>query len=212
MRPRTILSVAAAGSALLLAGCGGPTQASAPADPLARGTGAGSTSTGSTQSTPPTSQEQQHQSGPPKCTAADVRGVFGPGDSVYSGTTQLSIIATNTSDHTCSIHGYGGLEIRTGGDGAALHLKLTRETKPAAATVTLEPGQKAYKKVAWNIARDDDEAASCAQGGSYAFVILPDDTKTFEVHPADGSEELADICGGEIRGYAWSATDQTEEG
>lgn len=211
MRPRLTTTVlgAAAGSVLLLTGCGGPTQTNAggaPAMPLSHVSSAPATTSVTT------AQEQQQQSGPPKCASADVHGVFGPADSVESGTTQLSIVATNTSDHTCTVHGYGGLEIHTGGDGSTIQLKLTRVPTPAAKSVTLKPGDKAYKKLRWQIPRTDEEKAGCDQGASYAYVTLPDDTKTFEVHPADGSETLPDICDGSIDGFAWSATDQTEQG
>lgn len=143
--------------------------------------------------------------------AADVQGAFGPADSVYSGTVQLSVVATNTSDHTCTIFGYGGLEMRDVDD-KVLTLQLTRETKPAAATITLKQGQKAYKKVLWTTAVDDSpEAGQCASGASYANVTLPDDTKTFKA-TTEHAEDFGFICDGRIRGYAWSATDQTEQG
>ena len=199
MRPWSTVVVLGA-AVLLPAGCGGPTQ-----------TGAGTPAQPITHAPATTTSTSQHQSGTPKCTSADVQGVFGPADSVVSGTRQRSIIATNKSDHTCTIHGYGGLELHAGGDGAALELTLTREPAPAPATVTLAPGAKAYKKLLWAFPQTDEEAASCAQGAAYAYVTLPDDTKTFEVHPQDGSDDFGDVCG-DLKGYAWSATDQTGQG
>jgi hypothetical protein len=62
----------------------------------------------------------------------------------------------------------------------------------------------------WAFPQEGEDPSSCAQGAAYAYVTMPDDTKTFEVHPESGDDTL-DICG-DLKGYAWSATDQTEEG
>jgi len=42
----------------------------------------------------------------------------------------VSIVATNTSARTCTIYGYGGLEMYSGGDGRPLHVVLTRDPVP----------------------------------------------------------------------------------
>ena len=120
---------------------------------------------------------------------------------------------TNTSGHTCTVHGYGGLEMRAD-NGSTLKTELTREPKPAPELVTVKPGAKAYKKLQWVIflGEEGDEAAEGCQDVEYLAVTLPDDTKTVDAHdPAAGSDGMGFVCS-EISGYAWTAKDQGGEG
>lgn len=206
MRRRLIVTMLG-GAALLLAGCGEPVQVGAggpPAQPITRAANTGST--GSTSGSP--SPEQPPSSDERKCTSADVQGVFADESMKNTDIAQLFVVVTNTSDHVCALYGFGGLELHTGGDGSTLQLNLTRVQPPAPTTVVLKPGDKAYKKLHWKLPPSEADAGNCARGASYAYVTLPDDTKTIEVHPQGRSDELPDVCGGVIKGYAWTATEQ----
>lgn len=136
----------------------------------------------------------------PKCVAADVQGAFGKPDQA-AGIHGVQMIVTNTSTHACTIFGYGGLEMYSGGDGRAASITLTRLPQPGPTLVTLQPGGKASKNLSWT-APDTPvgNPDQCTAFIGFAEVILPDDTRAFIV---DG--DLGQVCGNRmVDGSAYS--------
>ncbi|HEV7656982.1 MAG TPA: DUF4232 domain-containing protein [Mycobacteriales bacterium] len=144
---RYALPIAAA--ALLLAACGGKDDgitigapsASAPtsiATTAAPTTAPDSTSPRSAPTTP-----EQSTPSTDRCHTSEVSLAFGPEDAA-AGSRMGTVILTNTSKRTCTVFGYGGLQVQDA-QGKALSIALTRDATPAPVLLRLAPGAKAYK-------------------------------------------------------------------
>jgi hypothetical protein len=194
---------------VLLGGCGAPptTSTSEPGP-------SGSAPAPSTHDAPtlPTQPAHSTQAAPTKpveparsrvlsCVAADVKGAFSEPDQA-AGLHGVRIIVTNTSSHPCTIFGYGGLEMFSGGDGRRASTTVSRLPNPGPALVTLKPGDTANKSLTWEAPRtavgDPDH---CTAFIGFVGVTLPDDTRPFTV---DG--DLGQVCNdGIIDGRAYAA-------
>jgi uncharacterized protein DUF4232 len=187
---------AVAAFALVLSGCGAKTADSgAPAtEPTETTT---TTTTPTVASEPPTTEGTAGD----KCTADDLTGVVQPGDAA-AGNRYVSLVVTNTSDQTCSLYGYGGLQL-IGANGQPNPTILTRQPDPGPASVSLVPGGKATKKLHWVVVPTGNEPQEgpCQPESTGATVIPPDDTTSFSVDFDFGS-----VCnGGTIEGSAYFA-------
>jgi hypothetical protein len=134
-----------------------------------------------------------------KCTAGDLEGAVEPSDAA-AGNRYADLVVTNTSGDTCTLYGYGGLEL-TGADGAPLPTELTRSQPPKPSMVTLPPGGKAAKELHWTAVPGDGEPVEgpCETPAAGARVIPPDDTQAFTVTFAFGP-----VCGhGQVDGSAY---------
>ncbi|MGH3766798.1 MAG: DUF4232 domain-containing protein [Pseudonocardiaceae bacterium] len=199
---KIVLTVA---TGMMLSGCGA-SGTTVPAGSPPEPTGSSSTPVSTGPNTPvPSGSAGPARASVPKCVAADVQGAFSEQDQA-AGIHGVQIVVTNTSTHTCTIFGYGGLEMFSGGDGRAANITLARLPHPGPTLVTLGPGAKASKNLSWtapDIPVPDKPAPDkpvpeqrvgnpdqCSAFIGFAEVILPDDTRAITV---DG--DLGQICG-----------------
>lgn len=134
----------------------------------------------------------------PKCRAGDVRGSLGLYETNNAYVSSLSLVVTNVSSKTCTIRGYGGAEMYSGGDGRPIHIKLIRDPVPPPATVTLKPGGTATKVLTWKSAAVKYDSA-CSAFIGFVSIILPDDTQSIQING-----DLGQVCdGGKVNGHAY---------
>jgi len=73
-----------------------------------------------------------------RCRAADLAGTVAPSDAA-AGNRYAELVVTNRSGRTCTLYGYGGLQL-VDGAGRSTPTRLTREPNPGPSLVTLPPG------------------------------------------------------------------------
>ena len=148
---------------------------------------------------PATSTSEGIASAGGRCTAADLAGTVAPSDAA-AGNRYAELVVTNTSGRTCTLFGYGGLQL-VDGMGRSTPTKLTREPSPGPSLVTLPPGGTAAKKLHWGVVPSGAEPVDgpCEPASAGARVIPPDDTKAFSVKFDFGS-----VCAnGRVAGSAY---------
>jgi hypothetical protein len=172
---RYVLSGAAA--ALLLTACGGGGDgvtigapgASAPAP----GSSAPTTAPATTAPTPGASATTPEQTTPStdRCHTSEVSVAFGPEDAA-AGNRMGTVVLRNTSSRTCTVFGYGGLQLL---DAARKPLPngLTRDPSPAPVLLRLSPGAKAYKDFRFGVV---PSGSGTCPTPAYAQVTPPDET------------------------------------
>jgi len=134
-----------------------------------------------------------------RCRAADLSGAVAPSDAA-AGNRYAELVVTNTSGRTCTLYGYGGLQL-VDGAGRSTPTKLTREPNPGPSLVTLPPGGTAAKKLHWGVVPSGTEPVDgpCEPASAGARVIPPDDTTAFSVRFDFGS-----VCAnGRVDGSAY---------
>ncbi len=143
------------------------------------------------------------ESAPPdsgtKCTAKDLEGTVVPSDAA-AGNRYAELVVTNTSAGTCTLYGYGGLQL-VDAKAKATPTNLTRRPDPGPTLVTLAPGGTAAKKLHWGVIPSGDEPVTgpCEPASAGARVIPPDDTRAFTVTYQFGS-----VCAqGHMEGSAY---------
>jgi len=137
--------------------------------------------------------------GTPRCSASGLSGQIERGDSA-TGNRYTTLVVTNTSDHTCRLYGYGGLQL-IGPGGNANPTNLKRNLEPGPSLVLLAPGERAGKKLHWVVVPTGGEPAtgSCQPESTGATVIPPDETEPFSLVFDFGS-----VCaGGTLDGSAY---------
>jgi Protein of unknown function (DUF4232) len=170
-------ALALTAAALVLAACGGgdgitigdpspgtgaPTTTAAPAtsDPGAP----------SATAAPPTTPEQTTPS-TDRCHTSEVSVAFGPEDA-GAGSRMSTVILTNTSTRTCTVYGYGGLQLLDAGK-HALPNGLTREASPAPVLLRVAPGGKVYKDFRFGVVPSGSEKCPAP---AYVRITPPDET------------------------------------
>jgi hypothetical protein len=117
-----------------------------------------------------------------------------------AGNRYAELVVTNKSGRTCTLYGYGGLQL-VDGAGRSTPTRLTREPNPGPSLVTLPPGGTAAKKLHWGVVPSGTEPVDgpCEPASAGARVIPPDDTKAFDVRFDFGS-----VCAnGQVAGSAY---------
>ncbi len=170
--------------ALLVAGCGssggppaaGPTApptsvTSAPPRPLPA-------------PVPPTSSPatgQPQPTGPARCRTSDLSAelawVEGAAGSRYS-----AIVLTNRSRRSCTIYGYGGLQLLDA-RGRAVPTRQERDRTTRPALVVLRPGRSVHADLHWSAVAQpgDSQTGTCQPEPAYLLVTPPDETRSLRI-------------------------------
>lgn len=117
-----------------------------------------------------------------RCHTSQLAGSLENGDA-GAGQRYVDLVLRNKSGETCTLYGYGGLQL-IGADGSQVPTKLTREPKPAPATVRLAPGASARSTLHWTAVPADDEPQdhACEPTPARVQVIPPDETDPLMVN------------------------------
>ncbi|MFC4947798.1 DUF4232 domain-containing protein [Pseudonocardia sp. GCM10023141] len=183
-RNTTTARLAAAAAAVLLAafaaGCssGGSGGAVAPPPFAAPSSTAGSSTTSAAPvpSATPTAAPSPNggASDPARCTTAELSGSLGPADA-GAGSVYLSVVFTNKSNRTCTVHGFPGVSYVAGDDGHQVGPAAGRSGALGPA-VSLKPGAAAAAKIQLANVHNFDNAACGYTPVRGLRVYPPDDT------------------------------------
>lgn len=188
-----------AGAALLLAACGGSSDAGGRAAPAARPSTQAAAPTTSPQPTPTTSSgtttpasttaSTPTSSTPSRCVAAELSGSF-LGGQAATGHGLLGFELRNVSSHTCVAFGYPGIQFLSQA-GASLPTVPTHTTQDFFGALsnhplTVPPGTSFSFRL--GVTHGAASTASCAT--AYALqVIPPNDTATMRIRIPNGAYE-----------------------
>jgi Protein of unknown function (DUF4232) len=192
-------------AAFLLAACGGDgdgttigtaapnsTAVTAPTTTAAP-TGA-ATSTG-TSGTGPTTPESTPVN--TRCHTSELAATIGAGDAA-AGNRYATLSLKNTSGHTCTIYGYGGLQPLTS-SGKQLPLTLKRDASAGGPRlVRLSPGTSVGRTIHWGVIPSGETTCPTATS---ATIIPPDETDPLTV-----KFNFGEICGSTIDGTPYGVT------
>jgi hypothetical protein len=117
---------------------------------------------------------------PAQCSTANLSAQLKPG-SPGAGQRYATIVLTNTSGSTCTVHGYGGMAL-LGAPGQGVPTDLRRVATPAPGTVTLAPGGSARSLLHWTVIQAANETAAC-QPTATAVVVTPPNQTTAALRP-----------------------------
>ena len=118
-----------------------------------------------------------------------------------AGQRNATVVLTNRSGSSCTVHGYGGLGL-AGSDGRSLPTRQVRLTDPAPTTVLLRPGKSVSAQVHWGAVAGsgDSRTGNCQPVPSTLRVIPPDETEALSVRWDQGP-----VCeGGTIEQKAYA--------
>ncbi|WP_039787295.1 DUF4232 domain-containing protein [Actinoalloteichus spitiensis] len=134
-----------------------------------------------------------------RCHTSELRAEVRPLNAA-AGNRYADLVLTNTSGRTCSIYGYGGMEL-VDENGRAIATDLRRTNDPGPQLVQLAPNASAAKKLHWTVVpgEGDPEEEPCGPEPVSINVIPPDETD-----PLSASWTLGPVCdGGRIEGSAY---------
>jgi hypothetical protein len=205
VRGTTRIAALAVGLVTLLSACGSDDQSTQDTPSPSTETETVTVSPTPTTTTPPaTTSAPDTESAPPnagtKCVAMDLKGVIANADA-GAGNRYADLVVTNKGQQTCTLYGYGGLEL-VGPNGKPNPTDLTRTPNPGPSLVTLAPGQTAAKKLHWNVIPSGNEptTGACQPASAGIRVIPPDDTQAFVV-----TYDFGSVCsGGHVEGSAYT--------
>lgn len=196
----------AGGAALLAAGCGsadnGPTWrelpqpaasppgTSAPAQPAPRPVpstpdlGTTHPSTPPTAAHPPTAHPQP--AGPARCHTGDLSARLGFIEGA-AGNRYSALVLTNRSGHTCTVYGYGGLQLLDA-NRQPVPTRQARDPQVPPQRVLLRPGMSAHADLHWGAVPSGDESVTgpCEPEPAYLLVTPPDETRSLRIGWAAG--------------------------
>lgn len=126
---------------------------------------------------------------PVACTAELLAGYVEPMDAA-AGQRSVVLVVKNTSQQSCTISGFGGLELLTAAK-EPIPTNAERTLEPAPTLVTLSPGGEAGKILQWTVVATGDEPTTgpCQPLASSVNVLPPDQSTPFEV-----DYELGSVC------------------
>ncbi len=183
-----VIAVAAAG--VLVAGCGTRTAgtASSPAvstvtdDPSGSATDTASGTPGTdtdTATATATDSGSPSGSGTPaagsRCGTADLTGSLRQLDAA-AGNRYATLVLTNTSQRTCTLFGYGGIQLAAADRRPVVTMQVRDHTRPPA-TVRLQPGATASSLLHWGAVPSGSEPVmgACEATPALLLVIPPDE-------------------------------------
>lgn len=107
-----------------------------------------------------------------------------------AGQRSVILVVKNTSKQTCTLSGFGGLELLSATK-EPIPTNAERTLQPAPTLVTLAPGKEAGKILQWTVVATGDEPTTgpCQPLASSVNVLPPDETTPFEV-----DYELGSVC------------------
>jgi hypothetical protein len=178
------LSVLTAALLLVLTACGA--RQGAASQPLPITSPTSSTTTTTTPSAPAgsaTSGAGQDI----RCTAALLAGSVETNEA-DPGSRYVTLVVRNTSKETCTLKGFGGLEMLSDTK-EPIPTNAERNLSPAPTVVTLAPGATAGKFLRWSVVATGDEPTTgpCQPQAASINVTPPDETEAFEVNYALGA-------------------------
>jgi hypothetical protein len=219
---RAALTALATGCVLAAAGCANPIAGTASGPPAAAGTSTGTGGTSSAATTPPTPSTAPSTrsgsaatTGPAGSTAAspaptragtrchtpDLTGALS-GLDASAGHRYARLVLTNISGRTCTVYGYGGLQLATASRQPVPTIQRRDPTHPPR-LVRLAPGGKASTVLSWGAVPSGSEPVTglCEPPPSLLLVIPPDETTQLVVPWRFGS-----VCQrGTITQWAYAA-------
>jgi hypothetical protein len=116
-----------------------------------------------------------------QCSTADLSAQLKPG-SPGAGQRYATVVLTNTSGHTCTVGGYGGLGL-LGAPRQGVPTDLHRVSSPAATTVTLAAGGSARSLLHWTAIAAGDEPGATCQPTAATVVVTPPNQSTALLRP-----------------------------
>ena len=116
-----------------------------------------------------------------QCGTADLSGQLKPG-SPGAGQRYATVVLTNTSGHTCTVGGYGGLGL-LGSPGQGVPTDLRRVASPVPTTVTLAPGGSVRSLLHWTVIAAADEPAAACEPTAVTVVVTPPNQTTALLRP-----------------------------
>ncbi len=125
------------------------------------------------------------QGGVVECSNAELVASYRAGEAAMSH-RYGRIVLRNTSDHACSIRGFGGLSYVGGGDGTQIGAPADR-TRSRVRTIVVDPGQKVISQVEATVAGAYPRHR-CRPAHVDGFrVYVPDETHSqYVAHPTTG--------------------------
>ena len=116
-----------------------------------------------------------------QCRTADLSAQLKPG-SPGAGQRYATVVLTDTSGHTCTVGGYGGLGL-LGSPGQGVPTDLRRVASPAPTTVTLAPGGSVRSLLHWTVIAAADEPAAACEPTAATVVVTPPNQATALLRP-----------------------------
>jgi len=219
---KAVLIALAAATTVLVAGCGTSTPASQSSGaPAAAGSSTGTgqppasantspapapaTSTGASTVAPTGTSAHPAPENPDvtrhstRCRTAELAASIRQLDS-SAGHRYAVLILTNISRRTCTVDGYGGIQLATGSRQPVPTLQRRDRMHPPS-LVRLVPGGQASTLLSWGVVQTGREGMPCEPTASLLLVIPPDETVQLAVPWRSGA-----VCGfGAIAQWAYAA-------
>jgi len=147
------------------------------------------TATSSSAAPPQTGGETSPPTQDNPCTADVLTGTIQPQNG-SAGNRVAVLVVTNKSDKTCTLWGYGGVELMDTAKNT-IPTVADRNLDPKPALVTLAPGFTAAKNLHWGVLPIGDEPTDgpCQAASTGIRVLPPDETARFEV-----AFEFGSVC------------------
>lgn len=187
-----ILAAALAGAALVLAACGtetpnagdgGTPGSTEPSSASPSGTTTTRTPTHEASSTPVPSKTGDGGQGRvrSRCHTRQLDATVKMRDS-SAGHRHAWLVLTNTSGTTCTVYGYGGMQLYRS-NGKPVPTKMKRDPSVPPRLLTLAPGRTARSALSWTVVPTGDEPAAkaCEPSGTTAHVTPPDETSHLSI-------------------------------
>ncbi|MEV0699138.1 DUF4232 domain-containing protein [Saccharopolyspora sp. NPDC050389] len=117
-----------------------------------------------------------------------------------AGQRYAELVLRNSSNETCTLYGYGGMQL-VDGSGQAVPTKMERTPNPGPGLITLAPGESASATLHWTAVPHEGEPMDgpCQPTPARAQVIPPDETDALSV-----TWNVGPVCGfGTINGSAY---------
>ncbi|MBO0826271.1 MAG: DUF4232 domain-containing protein [Streptosporangiales bacterium] len=117
-----------------------------------------------------------HSRATDRCHTSDLAAAVRMADSA-AGHRHGWLVLTNTSSATCTVYGYGGMQLyRSNGD--AVPTKMARDPSVPPRLVTLAPGETARSSLSWTVVPTGGEpdTTACEPSATTAHVTPPDET------------------------------------
>lgn len=186
-----VLTGAVIATALVAGACGaaggqGSGGSAPPDEPSSTGASTPSASASTSETEPRPTEKTGRPSSRPgrvaaKCDNSHLSPSIERGDS-GAGSRHATLVLTNTSRTTCTVYGYGGLQLYASA-GRAVPTRVVRDRDAPPTTLIVRPGAKVRSALTWSAIPHGSDAAKgpCQPTASIARVTPPDETSTKKV-------------------------------
>lgn len=182
MRQRMVLATSAVAMVMFAGACGpGGSQQAGDDSSSSSSAPSSATTSGSPTEEPNASPSKKPTQRPPgriaaKCDAEHVRPRIESSDSA-AGSRYAWLVLTNRSKTTCTVYGYGGMQLFDD-DGGKVPTKLVRDRGSSPVTLSVRPGGSVRSLLKWSAVphEGDKQGGSCQPQASVARVTPPDET------------------------------------